>query len=63
MIELYNCSPMTMVRERKVREDTEVEMSKMQWLHKSKDKLNRHLDLKLVFKNYVMQEATEIMYR
>lgn len=54
---------MTMVRERKVREDTEVEMSKMQWLHKSKDKLNRHLDLKLVFKNYVMQEATEIMYR
>lgn len=29
---------MTMVREREKLEDTEVEMSKTQWLHKSKDK-------------------------
>lgn len=48
---------MTMLRD-KVKKDTEVEMSKRQWLHKSKDK--RNLDLKLGVKSYVIEEATEI---
>lgn len=62
MIELYNCSPMTMVREREKLERT------LRWrcLRCSgyiSPKIKRHLDLKLVFKNYVVQEATEITYR